>query len=108
LSRFADAVTQTALASVAGEQRARGKLISAADDPAGPVPGLFGLAMGKHGAFELNYSSDIDLSLFFDPDRLAPPWRPASRPSLSSTVWPRRRRPCCRSGRRTAMSSASI
>ena len=76
LSRFADAVTQTALASVASEQRARGKLISATDDPAGPVPGLFGLAMGKHGAFELNYSSDIDISLFFDPDRLAPALAP--------------------------------
>ena len=28
--------------------------------------GLIVLAMGKHGAFELNYSSDIDLILFFD------------------------------------------
>ena len=26
------------------------------------------LAMGKHGAFELNYSSDIDLIVVFDPD----------------------------------------
>jgi len=26
-----------------------------------PVPGLFVLAMGKYGAGELNYSSDIDL-----------------------------------------------
>ena len=26
------------------------------------------LAMGKHGAGELNYSSDIDLIIFFDPD----------------------------------------
>lgn len=32
----------------------------------GKVPGLFLLAMGKHGAGELNYSSDIDLSAFFD------------------------------------------
>ena len=72
LSRFADAATRTALASVAGEQRAKGRLIPAADDPAGPIPGLFGLAMGKHGADELNYSSDIDLSLFFDPDILQP------------------------------------
>ncbi|MBX3477943.1 MAG: bifunctional [glutamine synthetase] adenylyltransferase/[glutamine synthetase]-adenylyl-L-tyrosine phosphorylase [Brevundimonas sp.] len=72
LSRFADAAVRAALASVAGEQRLRGKLISDPDDPAGPVPGLFGLAMGKHGANELNYSSDIDLSLFYDPDRLAP------------------------------------
>jgi glutamate-ammonia-ligase adenylyltransferase len=72
LSRFADAAVRVALVSVAGEQRERGKLISSPDDPAGPAPGLFGLAMGKHGANELNYSSDIDLSLFYDPDRLIP------------------------------------
>ncbi len=70
LSRFADAATRTALAAVAHDQRERGKLISP-DNPRGPVPGLFGLAMGKHGAFELNYSSDIDISLFFDPEPLA-------------------------------------
>ena len=54
LSRFADVSTRAALRAVAHDQRERGKLISAADDPRGPVPGLFGLAMGKHGAFELN------------------------------------------------------
>ena len=31
--------------------------------------GLFVLAMGKQGAFELNYSSDIDLICFFDETR---------------------------------------
>ena len=31
--------------------------------------GYFILAMGKHGAFELNYSSDIDLIVFFDRHR---------------------------------------
>ena len=70
LSRFADAAAQAALRCVAHDQRRRGKLISAADDPRGPVPGLFVLAMGKGGAFELNYSSDIDLSLFFEPEVL--------------------------------------
>src|SRR5205807_3114218 len=30
--------------------------------------GLFVLAMGKMGAGELNYSSDIDLIVFFDPE----------------------------------------
>lgn len=30
--------------------------------------GMFVIAMGKHGAFELNYSSDIDLIVFFDPE----------------------------------------
>lgn len=33
-----------------------------------PVPGLFIIAMGKHGARELNYSSDIDSTVFYDPD----------------------------------------
>lgn len=70
LSRFADAAAQAALAAVAFEQREAGKLLAAADDLRGPVPGLFGLAMGKHGAFELNYSSDIDLSLFYEPETL--------------------------------------
>jgi len=70
LSRFADVAAQAALRAVAHDQRERGRLISAADDPLGPVPGLFGLAMGKHGAFELNYSSDIDISLFWEPEAL--------------------------------------
>jgi glutamate-ammonia-ligase adenylyltransferase len=72
LSRFADVASRAALSAVAEDLRRRGKLLTAADDSRGPIPGLFGLAMGKHGAFELNYSSDIDLSLFFDPERLAP------------------------------------
>ena len=72
LSRFADVSVNAALRAVAHDQRERGKLVSAAEDPRGPVPGLFGLAMGKHGAFELNYSSDIDISLFWEPEALIP------------------------------------
>jgi glutamate-ammonia-ligase adenylyltransferase len=39
-------------------------------DPANPGPGsgLVVLALGKHGAGELNYSSDIDIVVFFDPE----------------------------------------
>jgi glutamate-ammonia-ligase adenylyltransferase len=42
-----------------------------ADDPVHPEvgSGYIVLAMGKHGAGELNYSSDIDLIVFFDPER---------------------------------------
>ena len=76
LSRFADAVTQRALSAVAHDLRGRGRLLSDPEDAAGPIPGLFVLAMGKHGADELNYSSDIDLSLFFDPEILAPALAP--------------------------------
>ena len=72
LSRFADVSAAAALHAVAHDQRERGKLVSAPDDPRGPVPGLFGLAMGKHGANELNYSSDIDISLFWEPEAVIP------------------------------------
>lgn len=39
-------------------------------DPAAPGQGsgLVVLALGKHGAGELNYSSDIDIVVFFDPE----------------------------------------
>lgn len=30
--------------------------------------GIFAIALGKMGAFELNYSSDIDFCIFYDPD----------------------------------------
>ena len=33
------------------------------------MTGLVVLAMGKHGACELNYSSDIDLVVFYDEDK---------------------------------------
>ena len=80
LSRFADASAEAALRAVAHEQRERGKLLSPADDPRGPAPGLFGLAMGKHGAFELNYSSDIDVSLFWEPEALQESLAPGVEP----------------------------
>ncbi len=35
--------------------------------------GFVVLALGKHGGRELNYSSDIDLALFYDPDSPAIP-----------------------------------
>ncbi|PZU89646.1 MAG: bifunctional [glutamine synthetase] adenylyltransferase/[glutamine synthetase]-adenylyl-L-tyrosine phosphorylase [Chelatococcus sp.] len=39
------------------------------DDGWGRDTGLVVLALGKHGAGELNYSSDIDIVVFFDPER---------------------------------------
>jgi glutamate-ammonia-ligase adenylyltransferase len=69
LSEFADAALRAALLAVAREQAGRGRL-APPSDPANPVPGLFALAMGKHGARELNYSSDIDISVFYEPTAL--------------------------------------
>lgn len=62
LSDLADRAVDLALrVHVAAEAR-RGKL-PASDADAG---GIFALAMGKGGARELNYSSDIDLIVLFD------------------------------------------
>src|SRR5262249_25139639 len=46
--------------------RGRLKPADAAHPEAGS--GMIVLAMGKMGAFELNYSSDIDLIVFYDPE----------------------------------------
>jgi len=70
LTDFADAAARAALVHAAGTERRKGRLLAAEDGAAGPIPGFFGLAMGKYGAFELNYSSDIDLSLFYEPAAL--------------------------------------
>lgn len=55
ITRFADAALQAALNHA---------LSNRALSP----QGLFVIALGKMGAFELNYSSDIDVSAFYDPD----------------------------------------
>ncbi|MEI9965631.1 MAG: bifunctional [glutamine synthetase] adenylyltransferase/[glutamine synthetase]-adenylyl-L-tyrosine phosphorylase [Caulobacteraceae bacterium] len=71
LTRFADAAVLAALALVAADEAARGRLVPPPEaSAAGPVPGLFVVAMGKHGGFELNYSSDIDVSVFYEPTAL--------------------------------------
>ena len=70
LARFADAALATALASAALAEIAAGRMRPVDDPSHGPVPGFFCIAMGKHGALELNYSSDIDISIFFEPERL--------------------------------------
>jgi glutamate-ammonia-ligase adenylyltransferase len=70
LTRFADAAVISALAVAARGEMEAGRLTHLGEGAEGPVPGWFCIAMGKQGAFELNYSSDIDVSVFFDPDRL--------------------------------------
>ncbi|PHY22927.1 bifunctional [glutamine synthetase] adenylyltransferase/[glutamine synthetase]-adenylyl-L-tyrosine phosphorylase [Caulobacter sp. BP25] len=70
LTRFADAVLHAALAQAVRQEVDRGALTHVGEGPDGPAPGLFCVAMGKHGAFELNYSSDIDFSIFYAPETL--------------------------------------
>ena len=70
LTDFADAAVQAALVQLVAAEVARGKL-PGGDDPA-LAGGMFALAMGKMGAGELNYSSDIDLICLFDETRFDP------------------------------------
>ncbi len=72
LTRFADHATRTALDLALRELIEKGEVLL--DNPNNPEPssGLIVLGMGKLGAFELNYSSDIDLIILFDPARFRP------------------------------------
>ncbi|GLK81419.1 bifunctional [glutamine synthetase] adenylyltransferase/[glutamine synthetase]-adenylyl-L-tyrosine phosphorylase [Methylopila turkensis] len=66
LSSFADAAIRAALRFALAEAHQAGRI--ALPDTADPETGsgLFVLAMGKLGAGELNYSSDVDLVIFYD------------------------------------------
>jgi glutamate-ammonia-ligase adenylyltransferase len=65
LTDLADAALSAALRFLLRAEIAKGTFTG---DPADPEAGsgLIVLAMGKHGARELNYSSDIDLIVLFD------------------------------------------
>ncbi len=69
LTRFADACVAGALRFLLRERACAGETDER--DPARleSQTGLVVLAMGKYGAFELNYSSDIDLIVLYDAER---------------------------------------
>src|ERR1700749_1465690 len=69
LSSFADAGVKGALRFLLREAATRAELPERDGARLEAQTGLGGLAMGKYGAFELNYSSDIDLVVFYDPRR---------------------------------------
>ncbi len=75
LTRIADATIRASVRFALVDAARRGKI--ELPDPTDPAKGSgwILLAMGKHGAFELNYSSDVDLIVLFDRQvaRLAEP-----------------------------------
>jgi glutamate-ammonia-ligase adenylyltransferase len=66
LTDLAVASVQSGLRFLLRQEAARGRLLPADPDRPEQGSGLIVLAMGKMGAGELNYSSDIDLIVFFD------------------------------------------
>ena len=69
LTRLADTACDVAMKSALMPELARGRIPGATEADLAEACGLFALAMGKMGAAELNYSSDIDLICLFDDSR---------------------------------------
>jgi glutamate-ammonia-ligase adenylyltransferase len=78
LTDLAVASVQSALRYLLWQEAGRGRLLPPNLDSPEDNSGLTVLAMGKMGAGELNYSSDIDLIVFFD--RSAPTLAPDIEP----------------------------
>lgn len=72
LSQFADAALSVALQAALSREIRRGKIPITHECDVSDGAGMTVLAMGKLGAGELNYSSDIDLICLFDETRFAP------------------------------------
>jgi glutamate-ammonia-ligase adenylyltransferase len=67
LTEFADAAIGAALRFALADAARSGRWNGGA-----AATGFFLLAMGKYGAHELNYSSDVDLIALYDPDSTGP------------------------------------
>lgn len=78
LTDLADRAVEAALGHALAREAARGRLPEAS--------GAVALAMGKMGAGELNYSSDIDLVMLFDQSRHAPSDYAEARAALVRAV----------------------
>ena len=68
LSDSADASTAAAVRFLFNAAIAKGDWLGTAGANAEADTGYIVIGMGKHGALELNYSSDIDLIVFFEPE----------------------------------------
>ncbi|MEJ8473985.1 bifunctional [glutamine synthetase] adenylyltransferase/[glutamine synthetase]-adenylyl-L-tyrosine phosphorylase [Roseibium algae] len=68
LAGFADAALSASIRFCLTDLANKGKFAPIDPDDPEKQSGFIVLAMGKHGAMELNYSSDIDLIILYDPD----------------------------------------
>ena len=66
----ADCAVQAAVSYLFAQSQQAGQLDLREGADAAKTSGYFVLAMGKQGGFELNYSSDIDLIVLYDTERL--------------------------------------
>lgn len=80
LADFCDAAVNAAIDNLLLQAVSSGKLLPHPGENLQDASALVILAMGKHGARELNYSSDIDIIVFYDAEiaRLAPGVEPST------------------------------
>ncbi|PTV96570.1 glutamate-ammonia-ligase adenylyltransferase [Rhodobacter aestuarii] len=79
LTLLADTAVTVSLKRLVADEIRRNKLPGKTADDAETAAGMVALAMGKMGAYELNYSSDIDLICLFDETQFAPDDRMEAR-----------------------------
>ncbi len=79
LTALADRAVDAGLKALVAAEIARGRVPGQGPEDAETAAGIAVFAMGKMGAFELNYSSDIDLILLYDETRFAPADRADAR-----------------------------
>ncbi|KCV83446.1 glutamate-ammonia-ligase adenylyltransferase [Actibacterium atlanticum] len=72
LTNLADTCIDTTIKALLAPEVKRGKLPGMGEDDIETACGMVAMAMGKQGAYELNYSSDIDLICLFDQTRFDP------------------------------------
>ncbi|HEY1962424.1 MAG TPA: bifunctional [glutamine synthetase] adenylyltransferase/[glutamine synthetase]-adenylyl-L-tyrosine phosphorylase, partial [Rhizomicrobium sp.] len=82
LTRFADACVSAGLQFLLRQAAAATAFASHRPEESEAQTGLVVLAMGKYGAHELNYSSDIDLIVFYDAERF--PFRKCDDPRAAA------------------------
>ena len=79
LTWLADTACDLAIKAALQPEIRRGKLPGMTEDDLADAAGFVALAMGKMGAHELNYSSDVDLICLFDETRFEPDEAHAAR-----------------------------
>lgn len=67
MSDIADVALESAMDFLMAQAAAKGELVMPAERACAATSGLAIFALGKHGGQELNYSSDIDIVAFYDP-----------------------------------------
>ncbi len=77
LTALSDRAVDLCVKTLVADELRRGKLPGQGPDAADTAAGMVVLAMGKTGAHELNYSSDIDLICLFDETRYGDDWQDA-------------------------------